>query len=595
MSLSDTLLPDVVQRNFLVKVLLGVILIVALTGGVGVFFYQGISDDLNDQADRQVEATAAQHGNATANWLDNVYDNVYEARDELNSGEDPDQMTAEELWTVLQNLEGQYPQISEIYYVGLEDGTVIGASTLEYTGENFYDSGFSAEDMQGERFILPSQFESFSGDSVMAIGTADIPRGDGVIVVEIGVVDSEGPQWEHGYEGGRTGIVTANDETLLGNNPALAMPDSVDTSGYSQAESSSDIYGYHPVPGYENLLVVTETPKSSAFELRSNVLRNFGLTLGVAFIILFAVTIVGGRAALSDLNRLASRAEEMGEGDLDVDLETTRKDEIGVLYDTFDQMRTDLKTRIREAEEARDEAQSARKEAEVARKEAEQLADYLQQKAEEYSEVMQEVSMGDMTQRMESDGEVDAMDDIAEEFNDMIVELEKTTGQLKSYVNEVEQAGAEVGQSADTVRQASEQVADSIQKISDDAYNQKERLQEVSETMNQILDDLETLAAQEDVDIDRPLSNIREISDDINDIAELSEETMAESEHVAGAAEEQAAELNEVSERANDLQRYAQPLRDILERFETEAEHEFVFSVGPTGGSQSPGTREEDE
>jgi hypothetical protein len=41
--------------------------------------------------------------------------------------------------------------------------------------------------------------------------------------------------------------------------------------------------------------------------------------------------------------------------------------------------------------------------------------------------------------------------------------------------------------------------------------------------------------------------------------------------------------LTQVSERANDLQRSAQPLRDILERFEREAEHEFDFSVGPTG------------
>jgi hypothetical protein len=59
---------------------------------------------------------------------------------------------------------------------------------------------------------------------------------------------------------------------------------------------------------------------------------------------------------------------------------------------------------------------------------------------------------------------------------------------------------------------------------------------------------------------------------------------MAESETVAGAAEEQAAELNEVSSRAEKPKRYAQPLGDILNRFETEAEHEFVFSGGPSQG-----------
>jgi len=586
MSLSDTLLPGFVQENFMVKVLLGVATIMVLTGLVGGYFYLGISGDLNEQADRQVEATAGQHGNATANWLDDQFEAADEIVVALEEAGDPDQLSEDDIWTVLQAQTREYEDIAEIHYVDSESGDVLGASTLENTGENVYDAGFSQGDLQGEQFVLPEQFQSFDGDSVMAIGTGDLTRGSGVLLIEIR--PDGGPQYQHGYEGAATGIVTGEDSTLLGNDPAMEQPEGVGGE-YYQDESSSNLYGYQPVQGYDDLYIVTETPKSSAFELRSSVVQNFGLTLLFAFIILLGVTIVGGRSAIQDLNTLANRAESMGDGDLDVDLETSRSDEIGVLYKTFDQMRTDLKARIQEAEEARDEAQSARKEAEVARQEAEQMADYLQEKAEEYSEIMQEVSMGDMTQRMESDGRVDSMDHIAEEFNDMIVELEKTTGQLKSYVDEVEQAGAEVEQSADTVREASEQVAESIQKISDDAYNQKERLQNISETMDDITSDLETLAAEDGVDIEESLENIRDISADISDIAELSEDTMAEAEHVAGAAEEQAAELNEVSEQANDLQRYAQPLRDILDRFETEAEHEFVFSVGPTGGSQSPG------
>ncbi len=592
MSISDTLVPDVVQRSFMVKVLIGVATIMVLTGLVGAFFFLGISGDLNDQVDRQVEATTIQHGNSTVNWLDDRFDDVDEAVEELEEAGDPDQMTDDEIWTVLQDKQGQFDEIKDLHYVELEEGTVRGASSLDYTGQSFYELGFDATDMEGgddDRFVLQQQFQSFDGESVMAIGTGDMLRGSGVIIAEIHS-DTGGPLYEQGFEGAGTGLVTAEDETLLGNNPALAMPAEVG-DGYYTTQSSTDIYGYQPVPGYEDIYVVTETPQSSAFELRSNVVFNFGLTLLFAFIILLGVTVIGGRSALKDLNVLADRAESMGEGDLDVDLETNRKDEIGVLYQTFDTMRDDLKLRIHEAEEARDEAESARKEAEVARAEAEEMATYLQDKAEEYSSIMQEVSMGDLTQRMTPDGEEESMDQIATEFNEMIEELEKTTGQLKSYVDEVEEAGAEVEQSAETVRDASEQVADSIQKISDDAYNQKERLQNVSEMMDTITDDLETLASDDGVDIDQPLDNIREIATNIGDIADLSEETMAESEHVAGAAEEQAAELNEVSERANDLQRYAQPLRDILGRFETEAEHEFVFSVGPTGGAQSPGTR----
>ena len=592
MTLEDTLLPGPIQRSFLAKVLLGMVVIMVLTGLVGGYFYLGISSDLDDQVDRQVEATTVQHGNATVHWVDDRFGDLDDVVEDVEADRDmnPDHADRDDLWNALQQMQGEFDDIKALYYLQ-PDGTVYGASDRAFEGQSFVDDhGFALADFGEDEFILPNQYTSFDGEEAMALGVTGTLRGDGYYIAEVRS-DGGGPLFEHGIEGGETGIVSTNDETLLGNDPAIAMPEEYDRAGFMLTQSETDIYGYHPVPGHDNLFVVTETPKESAFELRSNVVFNFGLTLLFAFVILVGVTVVGSRTALADLNRLAARAEQMGEGDLDVDLETTRKDEIGVLYSAFDEMRTDLKERISETEEARDQAQSARKEAEVARAEAEEMAAYLQDKAEEYSKIMQQVSMGDLTQRMTPDGEEESMDRIAAEFNDMIEELEKTTGQLKSYVDEVEEAGAEVEQSAETVRAASEQVADSIQKISDDAYDQKERLQRVSETMDHVTDDLEALETSGDVDIDQPLENIRHIASDISDIAELSEETMAESQHVAGAAEEQAAELNEVSERANDLQRYAQPLRDILGRFETEAEHEFVFSVGPTGGAQGPGTR----
>jgi methyl-accepting chemotaxis protein len=156
-----------------------------------------------------------------------------------------------------------------------------------------------------------------------------------------------------------------------------------------------------------------------------------------------------------------------------------------------------------------------------------------------------------------------------------------TTGQLKTFAVEVEEGGRNVQQSAETVRDASEQVADSVQKISDDAYDQKERLQNISEEMDAVATTLETYAEENpDVDFGDSLETIHEIAEMIGQAVDLGEETMAESENVAGAAEEQAAELNEVSSRAEELVRYAQYLGDGLSNFETEEEHEFVFQTG---------------
>ncbi|WP_245683234.1 HAMP domain-containing protein [Halovenus aranensis] len=566
-----------------------------LTGGVGFYFYQGLDQELNDQVDRQVEASTVLQENAYDNWFADRLDEVGGIESTITE-EGIQFQDGGQISEFLYNQRFETSdQISNLHYVSAESGEVLASSDNGFVGTNFYEGdgpNFDQETLEQDEFVLPGQY----GDGMMAVGVyLRFPQNDNAVLLgEINTSrEAIGPQIEQTTEGAATGVVSASDDLVIGNDPEITRPNG--DVNLTTTETGENIYAYRQVQSQEGLYVVTETPKSAAFEVRDIVAQNFGLTLGFAFLFLLVGIGAGGWVAIRDLNSLASRAEEMGEGDLDVDLETNRKDEIGILYDEFDDMRSDLKERITEAEDARDEAESARKEAEVARAEAEEMATYLQEKAETYSKIMQEVGMGDMTQRMEPDGEEESMDQIAEQFNEMIEELEKTTGQLKSYVDEVEEAGAEVEQSAETVRDASEQVADSIQKISDDAYNQKERLKEISETMDEVTDELEAAAAEEGVDIEDSLANIREVATNVNNIAELSEETMAEAEHVAGAAEEQAAELNEVSERANDLQRYAQPLRDILGRFETEAEHEFVFSVGPTGGAQSPGRHTGDD
>jgi methyl-accepting chemotaxis protein len=331
--------------------------------------------------------------------------------------------------------------------------------------------------------------------------------------------------------------------------------------------------GYAQVPGTDWVVMIHSNTQAAYGEVRSVADQALIATgVGILLIGLFGAAL--GRNTARSIDRLTGKAEQMENGDLDVDLSSSRIDNIGRLYDGFANMRVALKQQIREAEQAR-------KEAEVSRAEAIEMNSYLQEKADEYAEIMQLCASGDLTRRMDPDGENEAMDRIASEFNEMIDELEKTTGQLKSFADEVETAGNVVQTSSESVRDASEHVADSIQTVSDDAYDQKERLQAISDTIEEITEDLEEFAAENDVDFGESFDRIEEIATMLDEVVDLSEGTMAEAENVAGAAEEQAAELNEVSHRAEDLSRYAGPLQEVLDRFETESEHEFYFPTGP--------------
>jgi len=642
----QTITPRVIRRSFAIKFGLVLVVMALSIGAIGLAATQTLVDETESNAEAEFQGVASQQADVIEQWRESNSQQIrlLSANPVWTSDEEA------ELEIELENQrEGLAGDVVDLHVIDdrPDTGPVVAAGTDR-------DAGFQFQ--EGQRQWVRSQaiaIQNLGLDEVFVADTYELgdqrvvgfvsPTAvvdDRYLLVEVSVFDIQrslrgaNPERDVGFTqvvdtGGIQDDSTADDdnqnagsvvidargeagkllETYATSDSALEPlrlanelreEGSEDAGVISRMSADPEVLdeeytaGYAPVAN-SDWVVVTHGPRSEVFGL-VDALSRWGLIVTAVAVLLIGIAgSLLGYSTSTSIDRLTRKTDEMREGNLDVALHTTRVDNIGRLYGGFADMRDSLKDQIEEAEQSRKEAEAARKEAEVARAEAEELATYLQEKAEEYSGIMQQVSAGDLTQRMQKDGEEESMDRIAEEFNGMIEELEKTTGQLKSYVDEVEEAGAEVENSAGTVREAGEQVADSIQKISDDAYDQKERLGRISDAMAEIADAVERISAEHaDVAMGDSLARLRETASELDDLVELTDETMIEAEQVAGAAEEQAAELNEVSERANDLQRYAQPLRDILERFETEAEHEFVFSVGPTGGAASPGSTDRD-
>lgn len=106
---------------------------------------------------------------------------------------------------------------------------------------------------------------------------------------------------------------------------------------------------------------------------------------------LFAAT-VGGNTAAS-LRRLEAKSEQIGSGNLDVALSTRRSDELGRLYDSFDDMRRSLRESIQEAEQARETATEEKDRAEQARQEVERERERLEATNEELRKDAAEFSL----------------------------------------------------------------------------------------------------------------------------------------------------------------------------------------------------------
>lgn len=578
-SFLQSVVPESIRERFARKFLSAVVLIMLVTAVIGGILFLGVTDTLGEQVDEQTESTAQLQADQMENWLDGV-ERQTQLRAEApvyNTG------TNEEIRLVLAS-ESVGEDVVAIHYVDVQNGTVEGSTvpTVRGTDLTEADVPWASDDFQqvsgqaaaeSNVYLADQPYASpADGTEVIAFVTAP-PRNEGHLLVVEAAIGGRISNFQQTSADAYTSIHGADGLVYDGGSSSKAVPEALG-NGTNVTTANGEVLGKAEVEGTDWTLV-SHTPTESAFAVRNLVGVLTAVLFVVPLLLLGAVAVVFGRRTGRALQQLTGRAEAMEAGDLDVDLERQRADEIGRLTEAFDNMRSELKDQITEAERAR-------KKAEVARAEAIEMSEHLQERAEDYSGTMQHCAAGDLTQRMTRDEANEAMDHIAREFNEMIEELEKTVGQLKSYVDEVETAGGEVEESANTVRLASEQVAESVQKIAIDADDQRERLQDLSADIDGLAESLEG-AVDTNPALASHLEEARSLVTEMNEIAQVSEEMQAEADTISAAAEEQAAELTTVSERANDLQRYAKPLRDILGRFETEAEHEFVFSVGPTG------------
>jgi len=603
-----TVVPDAIRRNFALKFAIVLAVMALSVGSIGLFATTAVQDYTENQVQTEYRNAAAQEADLVSQWVQSRS----KATQFVSTSGNWSSSDTGDLGAALRNQQSKLgADAAAVHLIERQPGEeLIVASTSLSAGTSVKSVGRGwtiAQQFGRTGDVAVSDTYSTNKGPVIGFMTPVDTGQNRFVLVEYNLDQIGGRLQGGGAESGFTQVVNASgtvlidqpdglgggvgDETLTtyaSSDPALrpiSAARSLDAGEVADVEQRieandvlSEAYtvGYAPVEGTE-WVVLVHAPYSEVFGFVQQV-QTYGL-IGTALM----VVLIGGVGAVlgyntaTSIDRLTRKTEQMRQGNLDVDIQTSRIDNVGRLYDGFGDMRDALKQQI-------DEAERARKEAEVSRAEAMEVNNYLQGKAEEFSEVMEAAAGGDMTKRMETDGENESMDRIASEFNGMIAELEKTVGQLKSFSDEVAESGDVVLTSAESVRDASEQVAESVQKISDDAYDQKESLQDISEDLDDLVASLETLDAESDAELDISIDQFRTTATALQEAADTSEAMMAESENVAGAAEEQAAELNEVSSRAEQLKRYAQPLGDILGRFETEAEHEFVFSGGPSQG-----------
>ncbi|KOX98022.1 methyl-accepting chemotaxis protein [Halorubrum tropicale] len=561
-----SVLPDAVRRRYAAKFALAFLVVAAVVAAGGAFTYLQTGDAVETDATTQLAETSGLQADAIGSWTDRMTTQTrsMSAADELRS----DRRAAAYVLLKDQLLS---EDIVSIHLVDAAQDRVVASTErpLEGRAPSELNAPWSDADVPegvGEDDRVWRSARSYRSPvlndrPVMAFASS-VPRADGRYLVVVTRIQPQLERIQDTDTGEETTIVNAAGETVLDIDGTVdgdrheegvaAVRDGNATTATQIGDG--EVHAYAAVPGTD-WVAVTSVAKSTAFAVRNDVGNSVLLLLLLTLASLGAVGVVLGGRTVVPLARLRDRAERIESGDLDVDLSTGRVDEIGRLFTSFAEMRDALRERIAEAETAADEAEAAREEAEAVTRD-------MEAKAADYSEVMGAVADGDLTRRMDPDADREAMREIAEEFNDMVAQLERTTARVAAFAGEVDDASAELAAGADEVETASGTVSEQIQEIADGAVRQDERLDSVSDEMSDLSASIEEVASS--------AASVAETAEAAAERGEAGREAAAEAldemdaiEARSAAAVEQMAALDE---RMDEIDEVVEFITDVAEQ-----------------------------
>jgi len=608
-------LPAILRKSYLRKFGLAVAVIALVVTSAGLVAQDAIAGELTEQRNNELETTTQQEANTMAGWIEQSRRTTRL----LSNHHQISGTTGAQAKSTFQSAQRRIGgSLHTIALVDSGSGNIEQSTEARYEGQTLTDLNIQWRSasgtllLSGNDAVAQSRVFEQDGSYYMAF-ISNVPQTSYRTILFYNVSDrSQG--FENSIDGGETHIVEYDNdgnEVIFADNASRIYDeyDSVTerqvtetaangTTGTLQA--NGEVWGYAKV-GDMNWVVVKRAPAESAYALRDTVQQDIFALIGLALLSFLAFGAFVGRDIRTSLTGVAQRAEALARGELDGEsTETDRLDEIGQVQSAFTEIQTylgivagqadalsrqafddpvleedvpgqlgaSLNAMRGDLQQFVDEIETAKRDAETAQEEAEALADSLEQQAEEFSAVMRKAADGDLTQRLDTEADNDAMAEIASAFNDMLAELGQTVIQIREFAEDVDDSANQITASATEVRDASEEVSESVQEIATGAETQYENIEETADEMSSLSATIEEVAAQAD-----------EVSATSNEAAEIGETGSERASEAAEVMNDIEMRADETIDRVESLDEEMEQIGDIVDLIDDIAEQTNMLAL----------------
>jgi len=571
--------------------LIGVILL------IGILTQGAVNDELTEQQSNTLLTNAEQEAGSLQQWVETQRSTIRTLSKHQDLASGPPAQISRTLQSELTHLP---EEVAQLHYVDQTNATVYASTDQSIEGEGVeatqitwpQATGFENVTFESNDAVVQTWMFRDDGSPSVAFASP-VPESDKLLISVIRTSE-RAQDFSSSINGTKTTVLgTTTADILFSKNESAFLTHYKSRGGENMMEqikaqdqgtvvTDETIVAFTDIEGVDNhWTVVKETPKSSALAIADSVQQNIWILIGFTLIGLFGFVAVIRFGPMRSFQEIAGQAKGIAEGDLDQDIKTTdRLDEVGqvrgafrdieaylqtvegqatalsqqnfdddvleedvpgTLGDSLNAMHDDLERFIEDLEDARSEAEASKEEAEA-------LAQSLEEQAEAFSEQMQKAADGDLTQRLETDVDNEALGEIADAFNDMLVQLEDLVNRIQVTADQVEEQTLEMTASTDEIEKSSMDVAESVEEISAGAEEQNEKLSDTSEEMTDLSATVEEIASSSD-----------SVADQADEAADMGQDGQQ-------AAEKTIQEMDEIGAKATETVEEMETLQDEVER-----------------------------